>query len=139
MRFVLLVVMAVLGATMSGKDGAADPSDCPKMLAGDASYVERCAYSHIRRALTRYERQQYDLALENCNQAIQLMPEHFFSYFLRGSIRLELGDPDGAIADYDRAIGLEPTSDEAYFNRGQAYATRARFLKCESSGDSPLD
>ena len=42
------------------------------------------------------------------------------TYFLRGWVKDELGDYEGAIADYDTAIQLNPNDADAYLNRGKA-------------------
>jgi tetratricopeptide (TPR) repeat protein len=39
-------------------------------------------------------------------------------YLLRGIQRVDKGDLEGAITDYDQAIRLNPNNDEAYYNRG---------------------
>lgn len=41
-------------------------------------------------------------------------------YLLRGSRKEKLGDYEGAIADYTKAIRLKPDDDIAYYNRGNA-------------------
>jgi tetratricopeptide (TPR) repeat protein len=41
-------------------------------------------------------------------------------YYNRGNAEKAKGDLDGAIADYTRAIELDPRSADAYFNRGNA-------------------
>lgn len=43
-------------------------------------------------------------------------------YSNRGLVRLELGSVDDAIADFDKAIDLEPLEPTAYFNRANAYS-----------------
>ncbi len=45
-------------------------------------------------------------------------PTQAIEYVMRGTARAQLLDPQGAIADYDRAIGLNPRLIVAYNNRG---------------------
>src|SRR6476660_1377584 len=59
--------------------------------------------------------------LETCNRAIADEPLSFddqvATYVNRGIIRARLNDWPGAIADYDRAIHLNPNEPEAYLNK----------------------
>ncbi|HBE16890.1 MAG TPA: hypothetical protein DDW51_04565, partial [Cyanobacteria bacterium UBA11367] len=41
-------------------------------------------------------------------------------YYNRGVARSALGDKEGAIADYNQAIDINPNDAEAYNNRGVA-------------------
>ena len=43
------------------------------------------------------------------------------SYFDKGNSFYNEGDFDKAIADYTKAISIDPKYAEAYYNRGQAY------------------
>ena len=45
-------------------------------------------------------------------------PSQAIEYVMRGTARAQLQDPQGAIADYDRAIALNPRLIVAYNNRG---------------------
>ena len=50
-----------------------------------------------------------------------------FAYFNRGNALAEIGHPDRALDDYDRAIALSPSYREAYNNRGSTYDRMGRF------------
>lgn len=43
------------------------------------------------------------------------------AYNIRGLVRFQTDDYDGAIADYDQAIKLDPQFAAAYYNRGLAH------------------
>ena len=43
------------------------------------------------------------------------------AYYNRGLAKVALGDYNGAIADFDRALALDPDHAEAYKSRGVAY------------------
>ena len=49
------------------------------------------------------------------------------SYYAQGNERLQKHDLDGAIADYDKAISLDPENVEAYYKRGVAEHTKGSF------------
>lgn len=52
--------------------------------------------------------------------AIEANPKHSTIYFLRGRVKGDQYDRQGAIADYSTAIALRPESDGAYINRAVA-------------------
>ena len=54
---------------------------------------------------------EYDLAIDDCNKAIELDPDYAEPYSNRGAAYREKGEKDHAIADYDRAIELKPDID----------------------------
>lgn len=61
-------------------------------------------------------------ALSSLTQAIQLDPKNATAYYLRGDVRMELGDRQNAISDYSEAIGLNTNLVAAYVKRGNAKA-----------------
>jgi tetratricopeptide (TPR) repeat protein len=61
-----------------------------------------------------------DLALEDCNRAIELEPEDDYAYTLRAQIFMRTGDLDKAIADCNTSIKLNPNS-AAYTVRASIY------------------
>jgi tetratricopeptide (TPR) repeat protein/Txe/YoeB family toxin of Txe-Axe toxin-antitoxin module len=60
----------------------------------------------------------YQRAISNYNQALQINPINPIAYYNRGNARFQLGDAQGAIADYDQAIKLNPNDAGSYLNRG---------------------
>ena len=60
--------------------------------------------------------------LDLCNRALIDEPLSFAdqvaTYVNRGIIRARMNDLSGAVADYDRAISLDPSEPEAYLNKG---------------------
>ena len=53
-------------------------------------------------------------------------PEEAGAYFGRALIQDSLGEYDAAVADYSRAIELDPTYYDAYVNRGLIYMTQGK-------------
>jgi tetratricopeptide (TPR) repeat protein/S1-C subfamily serine protease len=66
-----------------------------------------------------YKLKRYPAAIDAYSQAIKLKP-HPFAYNNRGATRADLGDKQGAIADFNKVIELKPDDAEAYSNRGVA-------------------
>jgi tetratricopeptide (TPR) repeat protein len=71
-----------------------------------------------------YTKNDYDLALADCNQAIRMEPNSAIAYNRRGLIWYAKDDNDRAIADFDRAIGIDRKFAFAYFNRGLAWRAK---------------
>ena len=71
----------------------------------------------------------FNKALKDCTQAIQLKPHDARAYYNRGIIYYERGDFNRAIADHDKAIDLNPEFVEAYANRGDAYLNKGEVEK----------
>jgi tetratricopeptide (TPR) repeat protein len=78
------------------------------------------AVLYILRAAILEELNQHQEAVEAYTKAIDIKP-HPWVYNNRGLARSELGDLDGAIADYDQAIKLNPQLVEAYGNLGNIH------------------
>ena len=79
------------------------------------------ANSYFSQGVALAERGNYQAALTNYNQAIQLDPNFANAYFSRGNAYSELGDKQKAIADYTQTIQLNPKDAIAYYKRGNAY------------------
>jgi tetratricopeptide (TPR) repeat protein len=55
-------------------------------------------------------------------QAIKIVPDDAVAYKNRGNTRSNLGDYEGAIADYNQAIKIKSNYADAYYNRGNTYS-----------------
>ena len=65
----------------------------------------------MQRAATYFFKKQPDRALSDLNEAIRLDPTNLQAYKLRGAVLHGLGRRDQAIADYRKALEIDP-SDE---------------------------
>ncbi|MFM2313566.1 MAG: hypothetical protein RLZZ04_2842 [Cyanobacteriota bacterium] len=74
------------------------------------------------RGITYAKQGDFELAIADFNQAIQINPNDADAYYNRASIYFQLGKDELAIADYKRVIEIDPNNAEAYYNRGIAYA-----------------
>ncbi len=62
----------------------------------------------------------YQRAIADYNQAIQIKPDYASAYNNRGNAKFRLGNYEGAITDYHQAIKIQPDASLPYYNRGLA-------------------
>ena len=72
-------------------------------------------------------------AIKYCNKVIELDSEYAEAYFSRGTLKLNEMQFDDAIADFDKALTIEPYTTFAIANRAFA-----RIRKYEFGGDREL-
>ncbi len=71
--------------------------------------------------------ERYLQAISYFNQAIQLEPNSYFAYYLRGISKFNLDDISGAEMDFTTAINLLPYYAEFFHNRGNARSILFRY------------
>lgn len=69
-----------------------------------SAYQKRCS--------ARYQLQQYQEALPDCDRYVEQAPDRYDGPYTRGIVRSRAGDQDGARSDYLRAIDLARTPEE---------------------------
>lgn len=89
--------------------------------------------SVLAKVLIALSKGDYDEALVNCNQAVELDPKYATAYGWRGTVYSGKGNLDQAIADYSKAIELNPGYAYAYNHRGRLY--REKGLKPQAIAD----
>ena len=85
----------------------------------DAEYL---AGAYNNRGNSYNELKQFERAIKDYNQAIELKSDYAEAYNNRGATYAKLGQYARAIADYDRVIELKPELAVAYIGRGGSYA-----------------
>jgi tetratricopeptide (TPR) repeat protein len=100
------------------------------------SYTVPCfarGVDDAKAGLGALERGNSVLAIELLTRAIEsgqlTSRELEASYYNRGYARDERGQYGKAIADYTKAIGLNPKFTEAYYNRGNAWESQGKYDK----------
>ena len=68
---------------------------------------------------------EFDKAIEDFNETIELNPKHPVAYVNRGLAYHLLGEFDKAIVDFSKAIELNPKDLIAYLSRGNSYKSNA--------------
>jgi len=90
------------------------------LVAGTATVAIQ-ASDYIKRGRLYLFRGEYDHAIANFDQALQLDPQSVPAYFSRGRANKLNGNYEQALHDYTQAIQLDPKAVAAYVNRGQIY------------------
>ncbi|MDE5084883.1 MAG: tetratricopeptide repeat protein, partial [Trichodesmium sp. St18_bin1] len=67
------------------------------------------------------DREEFEQAIADYSQAIQLNPKYAYGYYGRGNVYCDQGKYDLALADYNQAIQLNPKFAKAYNARGIVY------------------
>jgi tetratricopeptide (TPR) repeat protein len=74
---------------------------------------------HLKAGRKHFFKKDYDAALQEYNQAIQIAPYLGEAYVRRGCVYQAMGDSVRALADFDRAIESDPRLAKAYLERGK--------------------
>lgn len=77
--------------------------------------------------LNKYDAGNYEGAIEDFNQAIELDPRNALAYNRRGDAYYRLGDYEQAQADSSQAILLNPQDANAYYDRGFAFSELGKY------------
>lgn len=85
----------------------------------DASQLT--AADFLNRGLDKYNRGDYDGALEDYEESLKINPNYALAFNNRGVVRKAQGDLQAAFDDYNIAIRLNPTDPDAIYNRGIIY------------------
>jgi len=116
----------------------ADPSEnsnlrigaCTALIQSGQNNLEDLAAAYIDRGNGYQDSGEYDRAIQDYDQAIQLEPDSALAYYDRGNAYDSKGEYDRAIANYDLVIQLAPQGDHAYyayFGRGYAYSAKGEY------------
>jgi tetratricopeptide (TPR) repeat protein len=90
------------------------------------------------RGLARQTKREYDQAIQDFDQAIQLAPKYAAVFFLRGVSYRTKHDYDNAIFDYDQAIQLDPKLPAPWNSRCELRARRGDLANALSDCDEAV-
>jgi tetratricopeptide (TPR) repeat protein len=96
----------------------------------------------VNQGNAKAELEEYEAAIEDYTEAIELDPQNVDAYFNRGVTRADLGRYEAAIEDYSRAIDADPEDVPALLNRAEMYIVTGDFeraLEDSRTADSLTD
>jgi len=110
-------------------DLSGDPAieACTRAIASGQLSQGALANSYYNRGCEWRAKSEYDRAIADFDQVLQLDPNFVSAYNNRGVAWRGKGEYDRAIADYDQAIRLDPNHANAYYNRGVAHFGRGEW------------
>jgi tetratricopeptide (TPR) repeat protein len=91
------------------------------VLVAGTTTVAIHASDYIKRGRFYLFKGEYDHAIANFDQALQLDPESAPAYFSRGRANKLDGNYEQSLRDYTHTIQINPKAVAAYVNRGQIY------------------
>jgi tetratricopeptide (TPR) repeat protein len=92
----------------------------------------------LQQGMDAYDKGDYDQAIADFNQAIQLDPKNAKAYYKRGNAYGHKDEYDKAIADEDQAIQIDPKYVDAYLNRGWDYSSKGDYGKAVADCDQAI-
>jgi lipoprotein NlpI len=101
---------------------------CTAVIQSGRPSGQGLAWAYYNRGNAYQAKGEYDRAIADYAQAIQLDPKDALAYYNnRGLAYRAKGEYDRAIADYTQAIQLEPKYALAYNSRGYAYHAKGEY------------
>jgi tetratricopeptide (TPR) repeat protein len=113
-------------------------SSCTAVIESGRHEGKNLANAFNNRGLAYNKKGQYDRAIQDLDQAIQLNPQHALAFINRGLAYNNKGQYDRAIQDYDQAIRLNPQFAEAFGTRGNAYKDKGQYDRAIQDYDQAI-
>jgi tetratricopeptide (TPR) repeat protein len=95
-------------------------------IAGTGGPKEDCEPSFVWLAWQAHVRSGDDIVIRGCSQVIRRNKKAGWAYLHRGVAHEDKREYDRAVADYSKAIELDPSAD-AYYYRGSVYRKKGDF------------
>jgi tetratricopeptide (TPR) repeat protein len=117
----------------------------PLKLEVDVSRIERL----LAEGLLLVSRKEYEKAIENFNKAIEIEPDFYFAWDMKGGLLHDLGRYQEALICYDKILKINPQDFTTWYNKGEVleYLKRSQesvrayemFLELAPAGDPDIE
>jgi tetratricopeptide (TPR) repeat protein len=74
------------------------------------------------RARAKAEKNDDQMAVADCNEALRADPDNANAYLLRGKLRRKSLEREAAVADFTEVLKMKPAAAEVFFQRAQVFA-----------------
>ena len=130
--FLLIAAPAVADPEDDMRACATTPAEaaipfCTRAIQSNAFKGRDLAGIYLNRGLRYDYKGDYDLALADYNQAIEIDPTFAKAFNNRGGTYTKMKDYERAIADFDAAIRLDPNYGGAFTSRCSAYTLKGEY------------
>jgi type IV pilus assembly protein PilF len=120
---VLAAALLAAGCAQTGGPSLPDLTPAPAQYTPNPQPAQETdlqyrARLHTELGANYYARGQFDVALEELNEAIRLVPTYASAHGVLGLLQMDLGEFDKAEASFKRAIQLAPQDPEIRNNYG---------------------
>ena len=117
------------------KDLIAEP---PETIQYNNGVITR-AGSHNNQGYLDFERNDYDEAVKQFEQAIKADSKFAVAHYNLGCAYLEMKEYSGAVDAFDKTIALDQKFKEAYYNRSLVYFRTSQFQEARQDATKVLD
>ena len=90
------------------------------------------AYARLYAGIVCYETDEYGLAIEHYNKALELNPRMGVAFYNRAFVHYANDDFALAIKDFNEALALIRDDDDIYYNRGTAWLCLSEWEKAKA-------
>ncbi len=93
----------------------------------------------LKKAILDREFGKYEIAILTCNKALEIKPENYEAWKIKGFILDNLGRYEQAIAAYDKALEIKPDSYEVWNSKGIALSDLGRYEQAIAAYNKALE
>src|SRR5579863_2660464 len=108
---------------------------CTALIQSGQESTTDLSSAYFDRGIAYRQKKEYDLAMQDLDEAIKLKPDFAGALNTRGNVYSDKGEVDRAISDYNDAIRFDSSYALAYYNRGNTCGNKKDWDKAISDYD----